>query len=477
MRARVVFSLCFAATALVGCTETLRVPPPTGSTSGAAGASATGYAVLPASAGGGLASGAAAASGPGGPSTMGFGGGVGTAPMGGMGATGGGAMTGAGGTAGGPDPSTMTSPSGPWAFEGRGKYNDLGSAPISMSRNGNRVLEAHGLLWIDEGTPVPTLTPTLTPPQAPIALSADGSTVIGQVVAAPSLCPVPTAWTRGMPRSWPPLGLPIATSADGISTIATSPLGCMPSGMRAVVLSDVSVAIEPLPGDDATEGLALTPDGKRIFVFSSTHADGMGRIFSWTAGQVFSPSSTKIRLQGFRAFASADGKFLAGTQSAPSGGDAAFFWGGSNPMALPTPPSRGQSLAAGLSDDGSVVLALGTNVPVNGPSGPEAKEGLPYTWSAASGPTFLAVPPGVMAFTTVFMTPDASLIVGNPAPPMHGMPVVVWDAQRAPGFLFGDAPMFLQRCNPVVTHVSADGKTFAGACAGNGGQSGFVARF
>ena len=192
----------------------------------------------------------------------------------------------------------------------------------------------------------------------------------------------------------------------------------------------------------------------------------------------------RINRLAFRVFASANATAVAGTMRDAAGSDTAFLWtgtGGAPPLLgplrpLPKPASRGQSLAAGLSDDGSIVLALGTNAP-SGPPIPAAQEGLPYTWSVTSGTNLLIMPAGVMGFETVLMTPDASLIVGNPTPPMPGMPVFTWINKLSPGVLFADAPMFLKRCQPFVTHVSADGKTFAGSCGANGRRTGFVARF
>jgi hypothetical protein len=380
-------------------------------------------------------------------------------------------------------------PSAPWVIEGHGKYVDLRNAPIAMSRNGNRVLDTTGLLWMDEGTPNPLLTGTIP---APTALSADGTTVAG---TSGGPCSDTLTWSRTGTEMYSVPSIVVATTPDGSTTIGTTPQGC--TGMAptlAVVLrlGDFvvghvgGVPVVPAAGDDSTDALAVSDDGRFVIAFSWLSTNGTGRLVLSTQG----PSPTllqtdRINRPAFRVFASANASTVAGTMRDTSGSDTAFLWTAMiatpvpspGPLSpLPKPASRGQSLTAGLSADGSVVLALGTNAP-SGPTVPSAQEGLPYTWSAASGVTILAVPAGVMGFETVLMTPDASLIVGNPTPPMRGAPVFVWDAQRMPGTLFADAPMFLMRCQPFVTHVSADGKTFAGSCGTSGRRTGFVARF
>jgi hypothetical protein len=474
------------ATTLLACGQPLRVPPPAHDPSGAAGAAgspSTSYATVPTATGGGLVSGGAAGS----VATGGPGFGPGAGGQGGTQASSGGGATGGAATGpGGPPPVSGTFPSAPWVIEGHGKYDDLRNAPIAMSRDGNRVLDTTGLLWIDEGTPNPMLTGTIP---GPAALSADGTTVAGN---SGNPCSDALTWARGGTQMYSVPSIVAATSADGGTTIGTMPKPCVfPAPALGVVLrlGDFvlghvgGVPVVPIPGDDSTDALAVSADGTKVIAFSWLSTDGTGRFATWTQGAPVPLHTDRIARLGFRVFASAAASAVAGTMRDAGGNDAAFIWTESSaaPMpgplrALPKAPSRGQSLAAGLSADGSVVLALGTNAP-SGPSVPSAQEGLPYTWNASSGATVLAVPAGVMGFETVLMTPDASLIVGNPTPPMHGAPLVVWDAQRKPGTLFADAPLFLNRCQPFVTHVSADGRTFAGSCGSSGRRTGFVARF
>ena len=72
---------------------------------------------------------------------------------------------------------------------------------------------------------------------------------------------------------------------------------------------------------------------------------------------------------------------------------------------------RGQSLTFGLSSDGTVVVALGTNTP-DGPPFLSAQDRVPFKWTAAGGLQLLST----QIFASLLMTPDASSIVGNPTP-------------------------------------------------------------
>jgi hypothetical protein len=351
-----------------------------------------------------------------------------------------------------------------WIIEGAGRYMDLGSPPVGMSRVGDRVVERDGTLWID-GAP-PSLVHTI---EVPMGISADGSSVFGQTQGAP----LQAVWTAKLGvQHYPQGGTLRASSADGKWYVGTR--GTAVAVMR--MPPGVSFSLR-LDGDGVGEGLAVTPDGSKVIGISGA------RLFSWMTPDDKSPLplARPMALDDFQAgfwasglFVSDDGSVVAGTVIA-AGGSAAFVWTGTSGLkAIPRSSNRPESLAFALSADGSVVLGVDTNAPTN-PSILVAQDGLPFTWSATRGSEALPVPAGVVGFETVSMTRDASLIFGN-VTPNSGMPPVVWDDKRSPRPLFADAPLFLKRCHPVVTHVSADGKTFAGACGTSGRNTGFVAR-
>ena len=182
---------------LAGCTETLRVPPPTDDTAGAAGAAGSGYAIATPSSGGGLVSGSgAAATGP----HLGPGRGRQRrprthrrhgrderhgrerhAPHG----------TGTAGMALFPPPGAMPSPG--WESGPQTQYIPaLPAPPIGMSRDGTVLLLSNGLLWVGQGTNPAFLFETIP---TPTALSSDGTTVYWQRVS-PAVSGAPHALER-----------------------------------------------------------------------------------------------------------------------------------------------------------------------------------------------------------------------------------------------------------------------------------------
>jgi hypothetical protein len=481
MAARTIAS-AFLATVLLGCGgRPLRFAPPVPEDGGATDAASTPFAAAPPATGGGLASGGGPSSGTG----M-----AGMAPVpGGTGATGGGGpFMGAGGAGG-----TASAPSSlvaaPWVIEGRGKYTELAHAVIALSQNGTRVLDGTGMLWVDGGGPAPTLASTMILP--PTGMSADGSMVFGAV--GPPPCPMATIWSAGKLFPTGVLARLVATSGNGSAVVATLPEACPPGGTRAYISFPSSpgsslrlFAIERLAGDDANAALGITPDGKFALGFSWSSTSGTGRLFLSSPPQAGTVSAlplhdTPIRRPSLPVFMNTAGSVVAGTVTDGGGNDVAFVWSSAGGAATTHPLSplqklaaRGQTLAFGLSADGAVVLALGTNAPEGPILG--AQDGLPFITGPDGGHLqMLVLEPPVIGLESVVMTPDASLIVGNPSPNL-GTPPIAWDAQRQASFLFSDAPMFVQRCHPIALFVSADGKTFAGDCDASARTTGFVAR-
>jgi uncharacterized membrane protein len=459
------------ALALAGCSETLRVPPPTGDTTGAAGASPTGYPTGPATTGGGLVggSGVAPATGPSSSGSSGSGGSVGPTTPSGMGAVGG------VGTGMGPlPPGGMPAP--PWMIEGHVRFVPLTTAPIGMSSDGTVVLGADGMLWEGKSTSPPFVVGTISPATA---LSADGSTVIGPGFGAGIFCQMPRVWNGGAAQI---LGVKASLSfvsgnGSTMAGVAWDVVDCMTPGRTLAFfwqLGNASV-LPPVQGMENAEALGLSADGKAMIGHAWNAADVTGILFSFTAGKLSTLGSPPGSVTT-PVFTSSDGSAFAGTATDLTGNVFAFAWSlGTGFTTLPMVPGHGQSLACGLSGDGTIVVALGTNAP-SGPPLLAAQEGVPFTWSAARGVELLQGTTPGMIFESLAMAPDASWIIGNPAPAV-GAPLVLWDRNGNPSLVLADAPMFRQRCHPIVTHVAADGRTIAGACDATGRLTGFVARF
>ena len=173
-------------------------------------------------------------------------------------------------------------------------------------------------------------------------------------------------------------------------------------------------------------------------------------------------------------FTSAAGTDAAGTLKDASGNALAFVWTlGSGFTTLPRVAGRGQSLTFGMSSDGTVVVGSRDECPGQG-----RRSYRRWTGCRSGGPP--ASPLQLLStqiFASLLMTPDASSIVGNPAPNLGvSSPPVRWDQNGKPYSLLVDAPMLLFNCHPIVTQISADGRTLAGACDADGRKTGFVAR-
>ena len=360
---------------------------------------------------------------------------------------------------------TLTTPRA-WATEGRWLFQALDRQPIGMSRDGRRVLEADGALWIDDGN----ATTVVHAVDDPVVLSGDGGAVIGRLGGG-SPCATIARWTAAGLEAVAPQGAPGVVGAEGGVVVGTSAVGGDPaSTQRAFVWSGSgAVAIAPRSrDDDRTDALALSGDGATLVGFSSRAARATGRLFTWRAATGTSPlEETRIWRPGHGMFVSDDGAVVAGTVEDDVGASSAFVWAasvGEGLKILPRLASRLNTYVLALSADGAVVLAFGT----------DGDDGIPFTWSRADGPQLLEGPDAPGQFQALAMSADASLIVGQPVG-VDTAPVA-WDRQRVPSALFGDAPSFAGACLPHVTHLAADGRTVAGACNTHEGRTGFVAR-
>jgi hypothetical protein len=224
------------------------------------------------------------------------------------------------------------------------------------------------------------------------------------------------------------------------------------------------------------EPLALSDDGGAIIGHAWDPGAPTGVLF-W-----FSPPASLLILgnnpPGFvnsPVFATPTGSAFAGTATDASGNIFAFAGEARSDTVYATAPKvagRSQSIAFGLSSDGSFVAALGTNAPAGLPA-LAAQDGIPFKWAVRG----LAQTLSMQTFESLVMTPDASSIVGNPTPNMGvSSPPVRWDQNGKPYQLLVGAPMLLFNCHPIVTRISDDGKTLAGSCDADGRKTGFVAR-
>jgi hypothetical protein len=475
------FSALLVALALAGCKETLRVLPPTDTagTAGSSGSSSTGYPTGPAATGGGLVAGMGVAAAPGTGSGFSGSGGGGPAMMGGVGAASGMGAASGSGTAG------MTMPSPPpgmpsplWTIEGHVQWLPLTTPPLGMSNDGTVVLGTDGMLWEGKGTSPPFLVASISPATA---LSADGSTVIGDVPGVGVFCRVPRIWSGGAAQVLAVQASLSFVSGNGSAGagVAWDPTACMtPPGPQTMAFfwqfGNASV-VPPVQGMQNAEALGLSADGKMMIGHAWSPTDPTGILFSFMPGKL-SALGSPPGLVSTPVFTSYDGSAFAGTATDLSGNVFAFAWSlATGFTTLPNVPGRGQSLACGVSSDGTVVVALGTNAPA-GPPLLAAQEGVPFKWSAARGAELLQGSTPGMIFESLALAPGASWIVGNPAP-NEGGPLVLWQQNGVSSIILADAPMFRERCRPVATHVSADGRTVAGACDADARKSGFVARF
>jgi hypothetical protein len=343
----------------------------------------------------------------------------------------------------------------------------LNQRPIGMSRDGQRVLEDDGSLWIDRGASATTVHVV----DVPVALSGDGEAVVGRL-GGDSPCATLARWTAAGLEAVAPRGAPGAVRADAGVVVGTAAFGCDPAAQQRAFVweGNGSMLIEPLSDeDDRTEALALSADGATLIGFSSSTSTLHGRLFSWRASTGAWPlEATRVWAPGYGAFVSDDGRVVAGTLVDDLGVASAFVWAaaaGEQLEVLPRLASRSNTYVLALGADGQLVLALGT----------DGDDGLPFTWSAAEGPVPLLGPGGAaVEVDALVMSADGSLIVGAPIGEDGGP--LAWDRQRSPTSLFGDAPSFSRTCRPHVTSLAADGKTATGTCNAPDAPKGFVAR-
>jgi uncharacterized membrane protein len=346
-----------------------------------------------------------------------------------------------------------------------------------MSRDGTAVLESNGLVWMGKGSGPAIVEQSLF--GSPEALSSDGTTVVGESPVLVTGCGSISRWTASEVEA---LGMVFLGSGSFVSGDGTAIAGttsgptCANGPTNAFFWRPGNLMVLPqIGGLQDAAALGLSDDGSTVIGRAWTPPSDAGPLFRFSSATGVTTLGSPNGTVTSPVFTSASGSAFAGTAHDQSGNAFGFAWTvGSGFTALPKVPARGQSLVFGLSADGTVVLGLGTNAP--GSPLLIAQDGFPFTWTAGGGLILLqGLMPG-MIFESIVMAADASSIVGNLAPVTMGPPVI-WDANRKPRSLFTDAPMFLARCRPVVRYVSADAKTFAGACDATGRKRGFVARF
>lgn len=255
----------------------------------------------------------------------------------------------------------------------------------------------------------------------------------------------------GCPRRW--------AGAAVVWTLAASLWGC--GGVRSGPAGDAPVAafegMGALPGDEASEALAVSGDG-RVVVGAGLRLDASRHAIMWTAadglqalGSVAGGATSSARA------ASYDGSVIVGQAGAPWSSAVAFQWTPAAGMQqLPALNGASLCVASGVSGDGLVIV--GTCL-LAGNAG--------FRWTQASGITSLGQFGGGTSRSSNAMavSADASTIVGSGHPVLTG--AVAWTAAEQVSVL-GHLP---QDVAAVATAVSRDGTAIAGYSTDGLGRS------
>jgi probable HAF family extracellular repeat protein len=215
--------------------------------------------------------------------------------------------------------------------------------------------------------------------------------------------------------------------------------------------------IGSLPGDDASEALAVSADGS-VVVGASLGSDSKRHAIRWTSmgglqalGVVAGGATSTARA------ASHDGSVIVGQADAPGSSAVAFRW---TPVAgmetLPALTGSTLCTAAGVSGDGSLIV--GTCL-LAGNAG--------FRWTQAAGVASLGQFGGGTSRSSNAMavSADGSTIVGSGHPVLTG--AVAWTAAGQVSVL-GHLP---QHSAAVATAVSRDGSAVVGYSTDGLGRS------
>jgi uncharacterized protein (TIGR03382 family) len=262
--------------------------------------------------------------------------------------------------------------------------------------------------------------------------------------------------------------LPNAHVGVGTSAHAASHDGSVIVGAQSLIGEIRPVAWTPsgmqtlghLPGMNATEPLAITPDGE--FIVGGSGNGTTQRAFRWSAGRAMEDlGSLPGHAIASAEAVSADGRTVVGN-SGGSGFRTSFRWTESGGMqALPQLPGGTISFAKDVSADGSVVVGFGTSS-----VGDRA-----FIWTESTGTVAMGTLPGATGSLAWAVTPDGETVVGRSGE------AFIWRADTGMlrlSELLGSALPSGWTLN-AATSISADGRVIAGVGSHNGRDEAWVA--
>jgi uncharacterized membrane protein len=290
-------------------------------------------------------------------------------------------------------------------------------------------------------------------------LSADGSTVVGEVIGTGQVY-IAFHWTAasGVVTMGPLTGgtrsRAQAVSADGSVIVGEGESGIGHRPFRWTQAGGYEL-IPPPPGSGGFPyGVAVSADGSVV----AGYWNGPPPIpWRWTAGG----GTAAIASAGYATGVSADGQIVAGAEPAAPGSHSFCWTSATGAVSIATPTGWDTSFANAVSANGLVIVGFVEAGPV-----PAAWAG--FRWTAAQGPQELPRPGGANAIARA-VSADGSVIVGNlgdaayawtPAGPVNLQQFLLSQGASLQGWTLADA-----------VAVSADGRTIAGIGTNPAGQS------
>ncbi len=321
------------------------------------------------------------------------------------------------------------------------------------------------------------------PYSIPWDISADGSVIVGESQSANGIEAFRWTTTTGMVGMGDLGGEEFLSAAAGVSAnglvvvgVSRSPVsGERVEAFRWTAATGMA-ALGDLPGGEyASVATGVSSDGSVVAGSSTSDASpSWGEAFRWTEATGLVglgvlpgneiPVSSPSRI-------SADGSVIVGWASTENGREA-FRWTESEGIVGmgDLPAGSFDSLATGVSTDGSVIVGLATNPGVTA-----------FRWTAASGMVDLGRPPGGNYSQAWGVSADGSVIVGDAGVAGERVPTI-WDESNGMRNLI-DVLVELGLGSEIegwdleqATAISADGLTVVGwGYVPDGGQEAWVA--
>ena len=255
-------------------------------------------------------------------------------------------------------------------------------------------------------------------------------------------------------------------SGDGQVVVGISGLDGYVFGYRAFRWTAASgmVGLGYLSGDNYSRAYAVSGNGLVVVGHSDRYFRMVGQAFRWTVGSGmiglgYLPSHTNSSATAVNG----DGSVIVGISSSQSpefelfvapGDGQAFRWtAGSGMVGLGYLPGYSNSIATGVSADGSVIVGTCTS----------ASNSQAFRWTAASGMVGLGYVPGYVYSGAAGVSADGSVIVGT-AWSLTNSQAFRWTAGSGMVGL-GNLPYGLAT---IANAASADGSVVAGS-----GSAGF----